>query len=454
MQPIAIRCQNVANAWIDTLENCGQPARVFFPYVTNLAERALRSNHPQHVQVYTCFDVAAFASGASSLRIVRWLVETGYPVFHLAKLHAKVFEHPESGFATVGSQNLTNGGMKNREATVIIRDLALLGKLKVQLDRWTAKRQPITLEMLADAEPAVAEYRRALKALAGKCRRVEKEVFAAQAKRDEAARKKAEKEARERLEREKAPLIVTPANAMKRFVFRNRNLALDLPTPVTVAALSVALDAKTYQVLRILIEAGIFYSKDSVLSTEQAAAVCETYAATLENEKHQLARLSEYQRIRNERLERLVYPNDGVPHHVCYQIAWEAFDVKITGRTGQAHRDANHLHPGKYGWEIRLGGKAANRFSVALAITWCRNALAVFFPENDLRSSMLGQAEKDHLAYLVRGAVIDHKDKPYNGTYPIQPDGSLKLGNHYLKPARTVEEILKFSGFNQPIFVD
>lgn len=361
---IAIHCRNVAGVWSGSLKQCGAVARVFSPYLTSgLAEEVLDSDQPAKVEVHTRFDIEAFASGASSLATVRVLVERNYPLYDVPRLHAKVFEHPQD-FATVGSQNLTQRGTRNRETTVVIRDEVALEKLRTQLDRWVLDRRPITLEMIAHAEAAIADLERAFKSLRRACLKIEREAFEAQVERDAEARRAAKQA--ERLRR--------------------------------LAAMTLKL------------------------------------------------RLPRYQRERAERLAKL--GGEGrVPKDACYQVAWNAMDWRIGGRIVASRRDADHLFDGPHGWEIRLGGATANRFGVELAIRWCRERLMKLYPEAELRTDDLSEAEIGELEWCVRCAIIRQDDELYQASYPLSPDGRLWLGNHGVNPKRTVAAILAFAGF-------
>ena len=182
---VAIYCRNVADHWIDAFVHCYDPARVFSPYITSpLAKEALNATLPGWIEVYTRFEIEAFAAGASSLSTLKALHGKGYPLFRVPRLHGKIFDHPR-GFATVGSQNLTQQGTRNREATVLIRKPELLAQLRRQLARRVADRRPITLEIILEAEGAVILLRKDFRRLKRACRRIEERVFSAQVARND-----------------------------------------------------------------------------------------------------------------------------------------------------------------------------------------------------------------------------------------------------------------------------
>jgi uncharacterized protein YqfA (UPF0365 family) len=393
---VSVHCHNIAGQWIETLRQCDTTARIFSPYVTSgLAERAIASDSPGNIEVYTRFHIEAFACGASSLKTLRRLLEAGHPLFDVQRLHAKVFESP-NGFATVGSQNLTQRGTRNRETTVAIRDPKILEKLKRQLDRWVALRRAITIEMIEEAELAIEDMVSAFRKLQRRCAQIEKDISSAQTERDEAERIAAEKAERERQQAEQAAR--GEAEAARR------------------------LEKEAEERLR----------KDKIASSVQAL-----------NERVLLTPYKE------ERARRLSLLGDGVtvPRRICYMIATSAMDWEMGGRIMPAPGDANHLHPGRYGLEINRGGNSANRFGVELAIKWCRDKLALYFPENQRRIEGISEAELRELTSVVRQAIIGANNKPYFNSYRPEEQHRIRLGNHFLVPRRTAIAIVKLAEF-------
>ena len=107
--------------------------------------------------IVTTFDAETFATRASDLRTVKRLVEAGYHVRALPGLHAKVVIAGDA--AIVGSQNLTNRGRKNKEATVLIRDAEAIEKLRADIARWLEDSFRITTAMIVDMEVELEELR-------------------------------------------------------------------------------------------------------------------------------------------------------------------------------------------------------------------------------------------------------------------------------------------------------
>jgi phosphatidylserine/phosphatidylglycerophosphate/cardiolipin synthase-like enzyme len=79
------------------------------------------------------------------------LHERGCKLYHLPRLHAKIIISP-GRFATIGSQNLTRNGVKNKEASVITFDNNEVKKIEDLLNKWIYQRRSITFEMIQQLE--------------------------------------------------------------------------------------------------------------------------------------------------------------------------------------------------------------------------------------------------------------------------------------------------------------
>ncbi len=90
--------------------------RAAAPYVTDA--RLFKSAKPGAARLFTDFSAMSFISGASSLQVLRKLITAGVQVFHVDALHAKVVLLDGKHFS-VGSQNLTLKGRRNREASFV-----------------------------------------------------------------------------------------------------------------------------------------------------------------------------------------------------------------------------------------------------------------------------------------------------------------------------------------------
>jgi hypothetical protein len=141
------------------VERCPDHVLFFSPYLTSAtAEIVAAAAVSETSEIYTTFSTENFATGASSIRTIRRLLESGFTVYHLPKLHAKVLLTKE--FASVGSQNLTAGGTRNREASVALLEGREIEYLRRQVARWVRDRKRINLGMVEDMEVLLPNVRK------------------------------------------------------------------------------------------------------------------------------------------------------------------------------------------------------------------------------------------------------------------------------------------------------
>lgn len=136
---------------------------ILSPYVTSsTAEAILKNANANKCELYTLFSAELFINGGSSISTLINIKESGIKLYLLEKLHAKVFLIP-GVFASIGSQNLTLGGTKNLESSVIIKNKEDLCKIEIHVSEWTKNRVEITLPMLIDMRdritPLITRYK-------------------------------------------------------------------------------------------------------------------------------------------------------------------------------------------------------------------------------------------------------------------------------------------------------
>jgi len=171
------------------------PIKIFSPYITGSQTFGLAAGRA-HAEVYTLFDAELFMSRASDLKQLRTLLQAGVELYFLPELHAKLVWIPGI-YLSIGSQNLTSKGMRNKEATAAVLHEPWLDRVEPQLDRWVQERKPITLEMIEDMERAVAPFLGEYQKMKAKLVAADEVVAAA-----EAARERARQEAIERQHQE------------------------------------------------------------------------------------------------------------------------------------------------------------------------------------------------------------------------------------------------------------
>jgi len=143
--------RDVTRRWKQEIGNADKTAILLFPYITSTtAERVLgQIADPKCCEIYTDFSALHFASGSSSLKTLKGLLDKGFPLFHLPGLHAKILLS-KGRFVSIGSQNLTAKGRVNLEATSCHEDEDIVAYVEQYVGEWTKRRIPITQEMIAD----------------------------------------------------------------------------------------------------------------------------------------------------------------------------------------------------------------------------------------------------------------------------------------------------------------
>lgn len=124
---MAIFLEDVSNKWKSATARADS-LTVLSPYITSSAFIKSEGN------VYTSFTAENFITGASSIGALRRLLKKGCQLFHVENLHAKIVM--TENFISVGSQNQTNQGQNNKEATYI-RKGAFTGPASIEVSKWT-----------------------------------------------------------------------------------------------------------------------------------------------------------------------------------------------------------------------------------------------------------------------------------------------------------------------------
>jgi Skp family chaperone for outer membrane proteins len=189
--------RSIDRRWRNELHGDNAKIQVFSPYLTSKTADSVLSRLGEGVcEIYTLFEMDVFASGASSLTTLTKLHAQGHQFFHLPELHAKIILAPGE-FASIGSQNLTSRGTRNKEATIAFNDSASLQKLEKSLQPWLSERLPITAEMIADMEEMLPPVRRLYLAAQAAAKDADAEILRRREQRDR------EHEQRKQLNREK-----------------------------------------------------------------------------------------------------------------------------------------------------------------------------------------------------------------------------------------------------------
>ena len=107
------------NAIPDVMEQIAcapKNVRIYSPYLTSdVAETVIKAADQTTAQVFTTFKAETFATGGSFIETLRSVFDSQFQIFSVPDLHAKIVITDYA--ILIGSQNLTRGGTKNREAT-------------------------------------------------------------------------------------------------------------------------------------------------------------------------------------------------------------------------------------------------------------------------------------------------------------------------------------------------
>ncbi|MEC4722770.1 phospholipase D-like domain-containing protein [Noviherbaspirillum sp. CPCC 100848] len=159
------------------------------PYLTpRTALSVIQASSPERCEIYTRFSIEDFASGASSLPVLKSILQDGYAVFEVQALHAKILLASKQ-FASIGSQNMTARGVRNREATYCTEDAAEVAHVEQMLEPWLDSATPITEAMVEDALRLLPPVKKAFRAAQSAAAEMEAEIRAAEAERLETTKR-------------------------------------------------------------------------------------------------------------------------------------------------------------------------------------------------------------------------------------------------------------------------
>lgn len=149
--------RSIDRRWRQELGRAATAAKVFSPFITsNTAESVTARLDGKASEIHTVFKIELFAMGSSSLATLKKLIDQGHSLYHVERLHAKIVLVPRE-FASLGSQNLTHGGIKNNEASAAFTDARHVKLIEKSVQPWIEARTPITPQMIADMENLLPE---------------------------------------------------------------------------------------------------------------------------------------------------------------------------------------------------------------------------------------------------------------------------------------------------------
>ncbi|POA16915.1 hypothetical protein C1886_24735 [Pseudomonas sp. FW300-N1A1] len=158
--------EDISPRWKQAAKGASKPLTILSPYITeDVALNVLKGK--KGARIFTLFEPEVFAAGGSSLASIRALLKD-HQVFRLDGLHAKVVTDNDS-FITLGSQNLTKGGLYNRELSVHLKDEPARRQAMEIIEPWLENPRPIKLEMINDMEAGIERLKGLLKEFNDQC---------------------------------------------------------------------------------------------------------------------------------------------------------------------------------------------------------------------------------------------------------------------------------------------
>lgn len=197
-----IYLRDVARRWKSELDT-DKKVYILSPYITSKAEDVLAN--AKNCEIYTDFSIENFVFGSSSLSTLKNLINKGFEVYSVPNLHAKIILIADT-FVSIGSQNLTNQGTKNKEATFTSTSLEVVKFVENEFkDNWISNRKEITLEMIEYLESEIKPLKKIYRDLKKGMGKVEN--FIAEQEKQHEIKHKEKIEYEKKLARLKAKLV-------------------------------------------------------------------------------------------------------------------------------------------------------------------------------------------------------------------------------------------------------
>ncbi|MFT6901804.1 MAG: hypothetical protein ACJAXS_002003 [Colwellia sp.] len=130
---------------------------ILSPYLTKLILGVIDTNKNNIDAIYTKFDIRDLCFCASDIMVLDKLLKMGINLYYNNKLHAKVVITKD--IATIGSQNITSGSIKNFEISNTISSTLALKELEKHIETVRIEKEPITKQMIDEAKQIVLEFK-------------------------------------------------------------------------------------------------------------------------------------------------------------------------------------------------------------------------------------------------------------------------------------------------------
>jgi hypothetical protein len=194
------------------------------PYVTDA--RLFSGCDAKCARLYTDFSTLNFIAGASSLRILKKLLNDGVAIYHVAFLHAKAVMVDGEHFS-LGSQNLTvRGRRKNVEANFVAGSDTPSNEVRKFFDRLHQDARPVSMSDILEMEKRIGPLIREFKEIERTSAGVDHDVELARLAREEEERvKRAEEERAKQETAERSALMKRALSRNKHFFDRSKTNA-------------------------------------------------------------------------------------------------------------------------------------------------------------------------------------------------------------------------------------
>jgi hypothetical protein len=372
--------KNISRRWQTEIKKVDDKVIILSPYLTSkTAEAVLRGSKFTECEIYTIFSVHNFVSGASSLKTLKNLHQRGCNLYHLPRLHAKIVIAP-GRFATIGSQNLTQNGVKNKEATVITFDKEEVKEIEKMLDRWLPQRKSITSEMLNELEGKVTNLRRKFGLIN---RELRKEI-----------------------------------NDLENEIWENQDERLENER--------LAKEAKEAEELR-RVEEEVNRLRDAQLQDKLRRQQEERRKQVVNAARTRVQQLSTHGEIDRELAKEFISNSAYWNHPKAHRL------VRAPGH-------ATNIYGSRNNWRIDFG---ANSFLVGHAIYRCQQTLLEFLEKAESGYVMPIPELREKLELIVQGAVANHKGYEYEGYYSAIYDNFIMFGAQAINVCDFVNLVLR-----------
>ncbi len=213
----SIYLRNVARRWKSELET-DKKVYILSPYITSkTAENVLENTISNYCEIYTLLDFETFLNGGSSIKTLKNLINKGIKVYSIQNLHAKIILISDK-FVSIGSQNLTNQGTRNKEATFTSTDEKIVNFVEREIKKnWLNNCKEITLEMLEDIEKSIKPIKKKHKNLIGEIEKAKEFVEEQETQRKAERHKELERQQELELQKEYQKRLYTIRRKLEEF---------------------------------------------------------------------------------------------------------------------------------------------------------------------------------------------------------------------------------------------